>query len=260
MNALEKILNTEENSDKWRSAVRDHAMLCRNKAMDSYKERNMDCPRKSCALCFWPAPEDMRCTKCRVVYYCHRNCQRAHWIDHKEICIATKQEDKGSEPVFPELNYPCSEWASDEDYKSYKQEAEMIETDVIHWASNIIDALMEEKDAMKKINSHDRYVYPIHRAASRTIPGTSVEFCSLLIKHGACPKIYAGDNKHLLDFCRDRAKWLRDEDASTPLSEVERKESAELVEVITEAVKNHVRCKHCKSQKATRMPVSEMYK
>jgi Zn finger protein HypA/HybF involved in hydrogenase expression len=41
------------------------------------------------------------------------------------------------------------------------------------------------------------------------------------------------------------------------LEKVEREESAELVEFITEAIKNHIRCKHCKSQKATRVKASD---
>ena len=28
----------------------------------------------------------LKCTKCKVVSYCNKQCQRLNWIDHKKIC------------------------------------------------------------------------------------------------------------------------------------------------------------------------------
>ena len=129
-------------------------------------------------------------------------------------------------------------------------------------------ALMEENDAMKKVNKLQQNEYPIHRAALRNEPNAAVELVGILIKHGACPNVIRCDNVHLLDICRMRAKWIDDPEPSTGnllyrmpfqlaghemLEKVERKESAELVELVADAIKNHVRCKLCKRQKATRV-------
>mmetsp|Transcript_11455 Transcript_11455/g.32181 ORF Transcript_11455/g.32181 Transcript_11455/m.32181 type:complete len:251 (-) Transcript_11455:15-767(-) len=42
-----------------------------------------DCQSLSCS-----APGTMRCGRCKVVKYCGRDCQRAHWGSHKATCTA----------------------------------------------------------------------------------------------------------------------------------------------------------------------------
>lgn len=37
-----------------------------------------------CAKC--EAPSTMRCSRCKKEWYCGRECQVAHWLDHKSIC------------------------------------------------------------------------------------------------------------------------------------------------------------------------------
>lgn len=37
-----------------------------------------------CAGC--GRPSTLRCSKCRSVYYCHRDCQAAHWREHRQSC------------------------------------------------------------------------------------------------------------------------------------------------------------------------------
>jgi hypothetical protein len=38
-----------------------------------------------CRNCFMPRPR-LRCTQCQSVAYCDRDCQRAHWSEHKRAC------------------------------------------------------------------------------------------------------------------------------------------------------------------------------
>jgi len=46
-----------------------------------------------CSWCLTCAEtEPMRCAKCRLVFYCNRNCQKKHWKYHKHVCgTASKQ-------------------------------------------------------------------------------------------------------------------------------------------------------------------------
>ena len=72
---------------------------------------------------------------------------------------------------------------------------------------------------------------------------------------------------HLLDICRARAKWIDDPEPSQlnrmyrmpflgrqeMLEKMERMESEKLVELVTDAISNHVMCRICKRQKGTRV-------
>ncbi|XP_066245354.1 ankyrin repeat and MYND domain-containing protein 2 [Euwallacea similis] len=40
-----------------------------------------------------------KCSKCKVVQYCDRNCQRLHWTWHKKSCARLSQEGGGAEPT-----------------------------------------------------------------------------------------------------------------------------------------------------------------
>ena len=33
------------------------------------------------------------CSKCKIVYYCNRECQKAHWKTHKLECVERRQID-----------------------------------------------------------------------------------------------------------------------------------------------------------------------
>jgi tetratricopeptide (TPR) repeat protein len=272
INALQRIVNAEPNSKEWKAGVRFIAEQRRMSAVTYYQECNLDRPKKSCVMCWWPAEErNLRCSKCLTVYYCHQNCQYAHWREHKHSCVASKRKDT-EEVNFPEPDYPRSEWAADEHYNIFKQNSRQLGCDMIHTSANSCSvemmkrALMQEKDAIEKINSAFQFEYPIHRAALRNEPNAAIEICKILIKHGACPNVYRGDSVHLLDICRGRARWIDDEDPSLPnhlfrltmmmspgsLEEEERNESSKLVELIKDAIKNHKRCRHCKKQEAAK--------
>merc|ERR1711865_1285247 len=44
---------------------------------------------RMCALCSKPAADNatlLRCTRCKKVFYCNKDCQRAHWKEHKASC------------------------------------------------------------------------------------------------------------------------------------------------------------------------------
>lgn len=272
---LEKIVNAEPKSKEQKAALLDVAEKRRGSAVQCYHACNMQRPKKSCTMCFWPAAEqNLRCSKCFTVYYCHRNCQVAHYNEHKPNCVETKEGV--ADLVYPTPDYPRSEWIEDEHYDMFLQNAKSMGCDMIQCAANncsletLKRALMVEKDAVKNINGIWRHEYPIHRAALRNEPNSALDICKILIKHGACPNVYRGDGVHLLDICRGQAKWVDDPDPSfmclmyrmplqmnpAMLQKMERRESEKLVEFITEAIQNHVMCKHCKRQKATRIKMN----
>jgi hypothetical protein len=46
----------------------------------------------ACAECCKTLPSMKRCTQCRAVLYCSRECQVKHWSSHKEACKRLPQE------------------------------------------------------------------------------------------------------------------------------------------------------------------------
>ncbi|KAF5303105.1 hypothetical protein FQR65_LT19046, partial [Abscondita terminalis] len=47
-------------------------------------ENTNDTPKRNCANCGKGALQ--RCSRCKNIWYCSRNCQVSHWTDHKMIC------------------------------------------------------------------------------------------------------------------------------------------------------------------------------
>ena len=50
-----------------------------------------------CMRCGKKAPEASLCGGCKRVKYCSRDCQTAHWKEHKPICQAVKKAEELSE-------------------------------------------------------------------------------------------------------------------------------------------------------------------
>ena len=56
--------------------------------------------RKVCAACAKPTTGlPLRCSGCKLVYYCSQACQRKAWPDHKASCKATQQQKKANSHV-----------------------------------------------------------------------------------------------------------------------------------------------------------------
>jgi hypothetical protein len=268
---LESIINAKPNSREWKAALYEVLNDKKGPAVRCFEECNMARPKKSCAMCFWPA--ENRCSKCYTVFYCSRTCQVVHYSEHKHNCIATKEEGDGEKITYPEPDYPKEDWMEDRHWEMFRQSARSMGLNMIQCTANNCDvsgmkrALMEEPDAMKKINKLQQNEYPIQRAALRREPNAAEKIVNMLIKHGACPNVIRCDNVHLLDICRARAKWIDDPEPSQlnrmyrmpflgrqeMLEKMERRESEKLVEIVTDSIKNHVMCRVCKRQKATRV-------
>ena len=72
--------------------------------------------------------------------------------------------------------------------------------------------------------------------------------------------VLRGDGRHLLEVCRERARWIDDSEPSMGnfmfriehlmggLEETERAESETLVKLVTEAIKGHTMCRFCKGR------------
>lgn len=64
--------------------------------------QNYDCSkhRAACAACQKREPFDgdefSSCAGCQVSVYCSRECQKAHWKDHKEFCQANRCTEENS--------------------------------------------------------------------------------------------------------------------------------------------------------------------
>ena len=68
--------------------------------VDDYRVRT-ECAR--CKLARVDAPEGrlLLCGRCRLVAYCSRDCQRAHWGSHKHVCHAPEAAGSESAPLLP---------------------------------------------------------------------------------------------------------------------------------------------------------------
>ena len=49
------------------------------------KERNRIKYNRVCNYCHWDEKCN-RCSKCKIVSYCSKNCQRTHWSYHRDFC------------------------------------------------------------------------------------------------------------------------------------------------------------------------------
>jgi hypothetical protein len=166
--------------------------------------------------------------------------------------------------IYPKADYPKDELTKDEIWEDLRRSAvQQGNTPMIHCASNncLVDAVKRALMEGGDVNDLYGFEYPIHRAALRNEPGAVVELCGVLLRHGACPNVLRGDGRHLLEVCRERAKWIDDSEPSMGngffrvehfldgLENVERTESEKLVELVTDAIKGHKMCKFCKGRK-----------
>mmetsp|Transcript_30316 Transcript_30316/g.64207 ORF Transcript_30316/g.64207 Transcript_30316/m.64207 type:complete len:267 (+) Transcript_30316:1-801(+) len=233
-------------------------------------------PKRSCAMCFWGA--ESKCSKCKTVYYCSRTCQTVHHKEHKHGCIAAASAvDANSDQSqsYPKPDYPEEEWIEDEYWEGFQHNAGQLGLNMIQCAANnchlgALKRALMENDGMRNVNKlvQGEGRYPIHLAALRNEPDAAMDIIRLLLKHGACPNVIRFDGEHLLQVCRGRAQWIDDTEPSMgnvsfrsrcqtegpeQLEELERKESSDLVELVTEAIQMHSKCKFCKKQKACRV-------
>ena len=51
---------------------------------------------KLCFVCSCPCI--MRCSRCKLVFYCGRDCQAAHWKSHKTVCKDVLVDEKENYP------------------------------------------------------------------------------------------------------------------------------------------------------------------
>lgn len=273
---LERIVEAKPNSKKRKEAIRAVLADKRGIAMRCWQETNVPRPANSCQMCSWPA--ETRCSRCRVVRYCSRHCQAADYPTHKLNCVAVASSSAGDDGTdaaakkqsYPEPDYPRNEWIDDENWSAFQRLSKVRGTNIVHTAVNnchtgaVKRALMEE-GGMDMVNSLEKNEYPIHRVATRAEPDEAVDIVGLLLKHGACPQVLRCDGKHLLEVCRGRARWIDDTEPSMmnemfrmpyliqgqeALEDAEREESAELVKIVTEAIRNHTMCEHCEAQRA----------
>ncbi|RPA81045.1 hypothetical protein BJ508DRAFT_376754 [Ascobolus immersus RN42] len=52
--------------------------------------------RGICGFCGKPDRGLQMCGRCRAIWYCDRECQKSHWVDHKVACIAPDTIDPGT--------------------------------------------------------------------------------------------------------------------------------------------------------------------
>ncbi|KAI0056704.1 hypothetical protein BV25DRAFT_1920739 [Artomyces pyxidatus] len=67
----------------------------------------------TCSRCLpASAPSLRRCAGCRFVLYCTRECQRAHWREHREPCQAIAKVARGMELEVKRAE-SCGAWCTD---------------------------------------------------------------------------------------------------------------------------------------------------
>jgi hypothetical protein len=228
-----------------------------------WQEMSMELPTRNCAFCLWPG--DMKCARCRTVYYCSRDCQRFDYREHKEVCIAPSYFKKD----YPAPNFAASELCSDAHWDFFQNQKKMIrESTVLVAAANnchagAVKRALMNGDNVNTLGDSNRE-YSVHMVALRREPDNAVEIMKALIDHGACPNVIRGDGKHLLAICRERAKWIDDTEpsmentmyrmrycilGSSELERLEREESEQLMEIVTSGIQEHKLCQLCKAKK-----------
>ena len=55
-------------------------------------EENNEAPAKLCSACATKSDTLMKCTACKCVWYCNKECQNKHWKEHKKQCKLIKKE------------------------------------------------------------------------------------------------------------------------------------------------------------------------
>mmetsp|Transcript_55799 Transcript_55799/g.104674 ORF Transcript_55799/g.104674 Transcript_55799/m.104674 type:complete len:162 (+) Transcript_55799:80-565(+) len=58
-------------------------------------------PATPCVMCL--APASKTCSGCRAFWYCTRECQRKHWVNHKHECGQAKPQAPAERPPPEEL-------------------------------------------------------------------------------------------------------------------------------------------------------------
>lgn len=263
-NRLMMLRKVVKDDDK--EARRTMVLESRGQAIRWWQELSVERPAKTCALCYRPG--DKKCSKCKSVYYCSRDCQLLDFKEHKRVCVEPAKVRK--QLLKPE--YPASELCSDEMWECFLNfQRKMREESILIPACNncsaatVKRALMNGEDPNKlSVTTHD---LPILMVALRREPENALNAMKALLDYGACPNVVRADDKHLIEICRSRAKWIDDAKPSREnemfrsfcglagdgvLEKMERNESEELVKLVTEAIREHKLCRHCKARKRNR--------
>ena len=66
-----------------------------------------------CGNCDREEEKMFKCSRCGLVKYCGKDCQRAHWKEHKPFCIA--KADRVPQPPVASLGKSCTEEATHRD-------------------------------------------------------------------------------------------------------------------------------------------------
>ena len=96
-------------------------------------------PKLICGQCGKPA--DLKCSKCKQICYCNRQCQGLAWKTHKTVCADYKQDEKG----FTRLHYAVLDGTEEQ---LAQQQKELLGTvkDSFNGTPADLKALMEEPE------------------------------------------------------------------------------------------------------------------
>ena len=73
----------------WRVASMDPDPIvgsCDRGYLDALEDRVRRALTRVCVVCKGVGPAKLRCCPCREVHYCGKECQKAHWAEHKLVC------------------------------------------------------------------------------------------------------------------------------------------------------------------------------
>ncbi len=199
---LEEIVNSPSKKVKTK-LMKEYISDNQGTAFRFWQDMDIPRPSKTCELCY--SPGQSKCSKCKVVYYCSRRCQKLDYAEHKHVCVEPAKENLFE--VIEKPNFPPEELMTNESWwKQLKQLAKARDPSMLMVCANnchlpaVKRALMEGGDANEK--SQLMKEYPIHVAALRNEPENAIPLVRTLIQHGACPNVTRGDGVHLLAICR----------------------------------------------------------
>ena len=77
--------------------IREHLTALRDSgALPSSAESTREAGEHTCAHCGKATTGHARCSRCKVAWYCGRECQRSHWrAGHREACELVSRRGEG---------------------------------------------------------------------------------------------------------------------------------------------------------------------
>lgn len=107
------------------------------------------------------APAAKQCSGCRAFWYCTRECQRKHWVNHKHECGHAKQEPAAGKPSPQELAEEERQFHTVTDIVTKHREGA---TNKNVWVTRYGDKMYEDLEDARKLPGIKEHLDDLDRA------------------------------------------------------------------------------------------------